>query len=69
MLSTKRNIERATGVTDDSNMDVPDIPLSYNPTGFKNKVIPQAFIMPARVSIITFLILIFFIIYCYNFGT
>ena len=62
ILSSKRNTDRDiySGVIWDNSIDVPDIPLSYNLTGVKKIVTPKALIIPASVSMITFLTCIFF---------
>ena len=58
-LSATRNIDSVmySGVTCDSSIDVPEMPLSYSFTGARNIVIPIALIMPAAVNIRKFFIL------------
>ena len=52
-MSKIRKIERDkySGVSWSKSIDVPEIPLSYNFTGIRKTVIPNAFIIPASVSI------------------
>jgi hypothetical protein len=52
---------RKSGVNLSNNIDVPEIPLSYNFTGIRKNVMPKALIMPAIVSIKKFLICNLFI--------
>lgn len=49
MLKIKRKTERGSGVTMERNMDVPEMPLSYRCMGWRKKVMPVAFTMPATV--------------------
>ena len=50
----KKDRDRYGGVICSSNMEVPEIPLSYNLTGVRKIVIPKAFMIPATVSISRF---------------
>ena len=46
---------RQSGVICANSMDVPDIPESYNFTGYKKMVIPNALISPAMIRKMKFL--------------
>ena len=57
MFKIIRKIDRLrkSGVNLSNSIDVPEIPLSYNLTGIRKNVMPKALIMPAIVSIKSFL--------------
>ena len=61
-MRRKTESVKCSGVSWSKSIDVPEMPLSYNFTGIKKTVIPNAFTMPAIVSIKKLVIFNLFII-------